>query len=132
MFQAASVSIKSFGMAALAVLAVLAFAAGDASADPCADSCRSQHNSCRMAAKLLYSAHCDAQLQSCITQCFSGARSRDRDRTPRDVRPDPRGMSEPRGAGAGMGDPRDMRGPPPREFHEPRDPGGQRWPGDRR
>ncbi|MBY0558379.1 hypothetical protein [Hyphomicrobium sp.] len=131
MFQAASVSIKSFGMAALAVLAVLAVAAGDASADPCADSCRSQHNSCRMAAKLLYSAHCDAQLQSCITQCFSGARSRDRDnRSPRDI---PRGMSEPRGVGGGMGEPRDMRGPPTREFHDPRDQGGgQRWPGDRR
>lgn len=137
MFQAASVSIKSFGMAALAVLAVLAFAAGNASADPCADSCRSQHNSCRMAAKLLYSAHCDAQLQSCITQCFSGARSRDRDRdnrSPREMRPDPRGMNDPRGGGVRMGEPRDMRGPPPREFHDPRDQGGQRWlgAGDRR
>lgn len=113
-----------------------AFAAGDASADPCADACRSQHNSCRMAAKLLYSSHCDAQLQSCITQCFAGARYRDnrnsREGQMRDR--EPRGMNDPRGAGGGMGDPRDMRGPPPREPHDPRDQGGQRWlgAGDRR
>jgi hypothetical protein len=131
-------------MAVLAVLAVSAFAAGAANADPCAEACRSQHNSCRMAAKLLFSSHCDAQLQTCITQCFSGARSRDRDnRNPREARPDmrpdarqdPRGMNEPRGAGGSMGDhPRDMRGPPPRELHDPRDQGGQRWlgAGDRR
>ena len=129
MFKAASASIKSIGMALLAVLAMSAFAVSDANADPCAEACRSQHNACRMAAKLLFSSHCDAQLQSCITQCFAGARSRDRDNRgrPQDIRArEPRGMNDPRGQGGGVGDPRDMHGPP-RELHDPRDPGGQRW-----
>ncbi len=141
MFEAALKSLKFAGRASLAVLAMSAFAAQSAHADPCAEACRSQHNSCRMAAKLLFSAHCDAQLQSCITQCFAGARVRDgrdnRDgRNPREGRPpdmrdrDVRGMGDPRG----QGEPRDMRGPPPRELREPRDQGGQRWlgAGDRR
>ncbi|MBS0267383.1 MAG: hypothetical protein JSS54_00230 [Proteobacteria bacterium] len=137
MFQAAVKSIKSVGRALLAVLAMSAFAAGSANADPCAEACRSQHNSCRMAAKLLFSSHCDAQLQSCITQCFSGARMREgRDaRNPREGRPPDMRDGEPRGMGgdARQGEPRDMRGPP-REFHDPRDQGGQRWlgSGDRR
>jgi len=116
-FQAAVKSINSVGRALLAVLAMSAFSAGSANADPCAEACRSQHNACRMAAKLLFSSHCDAQLQSCITQCFSGARMREgRD-----------------GHNLREGRPPDMRGPP-REFHDPREQGGQRWlgPGDRR
>ena len=67
-------STRIWGMAFAAFLAVLAMSAGAAQADPCADSCRSQHNGCRMAAKLLYSARCDAQLQSCISQCFAAGR----------------------------------------------------------
>ncbi|MBN9247890.1 MAG: hypothetical protein J0I81_10665 [Hyphomicrobium sp.] len=138
MFQAAVKSTKSVGRALLAVLMVSTFAVGIANADPCAEACRSQHNACRMAAKLLFSSHCDAQLQSCITQCFSGARMREgRDvRTPREGRPPDMRDREPRGMGGdarGQGEPRDMRGPP-REFHDPRDQGGQRWlgAGDRR
>lgn len=119
MFQAAVKSIKLVGRASLAVLAMSTFAAGSAHADTCAEACRSQHNSCRMAAKLLFSSHCDAQLQSCITQCFSGARMRE-GRDGHNLR-------------EGRGRPPDMRGPP-REFHDPHDQGGQRWlgPGDRR
>lgn len=86
-----------------------------------------------MAAKLLFSSHCDAQLQSCITQCFSGARMREGRDSHNGRPPD---MREPRGMGGnarGPGEPHDMRGPP-REFHDPRDQGGQRWlgAGDRR
>ena len=103
MFQAARQSMKWIGRAALAVLAVGGFAARDANADPCAAACRSQHNSCRMSAKLLFASHCDAQLQSCITQCFAGARgSRGREGRP-DVRE--RELRSP-------GEPREMRGPP--------------------
>ena len=61
MSQAALASIKSAGRALLAVLALSAFAVGGAVAEPCAENCRSQHNSCRMAAKLLFSARCDAR-----------------------------------------------------------------------
>lgn len=40
-----------------------------ANADECVKHCRAQHNACRMRAKLLSSAACDAQLQSCISRC---------------------------------------------------------------
>ncbi len=74
MSQAALPSIKFAGLALLAALALSTFAVGDAEADPCAEGCRSQHNACRMAAKLLFSARCDALLQGCIGQCFAAAR----------------------------------------------------------
>jgi len=138
MFLPALKSIKSVGKALLAFLAMSAFAARNAHADPCAEACRSQHNACRMAAKLLFSSHCDAQLQSCITQCFAGARARDgrdsrnlREGGPPDMRDrEPRGMG---GAARGLSEPRGMSGPP-REFPDSRDEGGQRrlGGGDRR
>ncbi len=105
MFQAARQSMKWVGRASLAILAWAGFAARDANADPCAAACRSQHNSCRMSAKLLYASHCDAQLQSCITQCFAGARG---SRNSREGRPHDMRDREPRG----IGEPRDLRGPP--------------------
>ncbi|RUO99880.1 hypothetical protein [Hyphomicrobium sp.] len=119
-------STRIWGMAFAAFLAVLAMSAGAAQADPCADSCRSQHNGCRMAAKLLYSARCDAQLQSCISQCFAAGRfSREREGRDhrgefgdrRDMRPpvDMRGPPEGRVPPEMHGPPRDFRGP------------GQRW-----
>ncbi len=55
MSQAALASIKSAGLVLLAVLALSAFAVENAKAEPCAEACRSQHNACRMAAKLLFS-----------------------------------------------------------------------------
>lgn len=108
-------------MAVLAVLIFFAFAGNAAKADPCAIACRSQHNACRMATKLLYTPRCDAQLQACISQCFSAGRFN-------------RGIRE----GRGPDDFRDRRGPPPPpEMREPperrgpprdfRDPRGPRW-----
>ncbi len=132
--QAALASMKSGGVALLAALAVFAFAVRPAMADPCADTCRGQHNACRMAAKLLYPARCDAQLQSCISQCFAAGRfKRDREgrdhrggefgerrdmRVPPDVRglPEGRGLPDPRGLGDGRGPP-DMHGPPDMRGH---------------
>ncbi len=137
--QAAMPSMKLAGTALFAVLALSAFAVGQARAEPCAEACRSQHNSCRMAAKLLFSGRCDAQLQACITQCFAAARfGRDgrEGHDPRDMR-DPRGMHGPgdmRGPpdmrDRGMGGTPGMHGPP-RDFRDQRGPrflGG----GDRR
>lgn len=136
MSQAALASIKSAGLVLLAVLALSAFAVGSANAEPCAEACRSQHNACRMAAKLLFSARCDAQLQSCITQCFAAARFGHDARGGRDARDmhDPRDMRGP--PDRGDRGPPDMRGPPdkhgpPRDFRDQR---GPRWlgGGDRR
>jgi hypothetical protein len=103
-----------------------------------------------MAAKLLFSARCDAQLQGCIGQCFAAARmnrglreGRDlrdlRDRDPREFRemrgsPDMRGPPDRGPPGPPVGrplpdrGPPDMRGPPPRDFRDQR---GPRWLGGR-
>jgi hypothetical protein len=63
-------------------------------ADPCAEGCRSQHNTCRMNAKLLFSPRCDAALQACISGCFAQDRfNRRRDREERAL-PDMHGGSE--------------------------------------
>jgi hypothetical protein len=114
--QAAPAWVKTGGMVILAILILSAFAVRSATADPCAEACRSQHNDCRMAAKLLFSGRCDAQLQGCIMQCFAAARAnRDRDlREGRDLRDfrDRRGPADMRG-------PPDFRGPP--EAHVPPD-----------
>jgi hypothetical protein len=107
--QAASAWMKRVGMVFLAILILSAFPVRSANADPCAEACRSQHNDCRMAAKLLFSGRCDAQLQGCIMQCFAAARiNRDRElREGRDLRDfrDRRGPTDMRG-------PPDFRGPP--------------------
>ena len=89
--------------AAVAAVLLMGCAPSAAVADPCVQACRSDHNACRMAAKLLMSARCDAALQACIGQCFSGNRGG------RDVRP-----------------PRDLR-----DFHEPRGPHGPGFPSER-
>ncbi|MET0408364.1 MAG: hypothetical protein ABW006_08350 [Hyphomicrobium sp.] len=122
MSQAVMAIIKPVRMAFLVVLAALTVAAGPAAADPCAVTCRSQHNNCRMTAKLLYSPRCDDQLQACISQCFSAGRFN------RDA------IGE-RGRG---GEFRERRGPPemreppvmrgsPRELHDFRDQRAPRW-----
>lgn len=129
MSQAALASMKSGGVVVLAALILFASASIPAKADPCADACRGQHNACRMAAKLLYPARCDAQLQGCISQCFAAARfnrGAREDREPREFRDrDHRGPPlEGRG-------PPDMRGAPergpPRDFRDFRNQGGPRW-----
>ena len=66
--------LKSLAKAASAAVLLTAAASNAAVADPCVQSCRTQHNDCRMAAKLLLSSRCDAQLQSCISQCFAADR----------------------------------------------------------
>lgn len=96
------------GLARAAILTVLMLAAsGSAFADPCAEGCRSQHNACRMNAKLLYAPRCDSALQSCLSGCFSQDRFRDRGHEGRA--------------------PRELRGPPefhgPPEFRAPKSPG---------
>lgn len=103
MFQTAG---NAKGLARVAILAVLTFAmSGSAFADPCAEGCRSQHNACRMNAKLLYAPRCDAALQSCLSGCFAQDRFRDREgRAPRELRGPPQ-----------------FHGPP--EFRAPRAPG---------
>ncbi len=123
MSQAALASIKWEGMVVLTIAFLLAFAVPSAKADSCAAACRSQHNACRMAAKLLYSARCDAQLQACISQCFAANRFNRDAREGRDSRDfrDRRGPPEFRG-------PPDERGPP-RDFRDHG--GGPRWLGGR-
>jgi hypothetical protein len=126
--QALLASMKQGGMAVLAILIYFTFAGNPAKADGCAISCRSQHNACRMAAKLLFSPRCDAQLQACISQCFAAGRFnrglregrefpalRDRDRRGVDVGGPPivRGMPEIGGPPLVRGSP-DMRGVPER------------------
>ena len=74
MTQVTMASVKLGGVAAAAILLFFAFAGGPAKADPCAIACRSQHNACRMAAKLLFSPRCDSQLQACISGCFAAGR----------------------------------------------------------
>ena len=129
MSQGMFASMKLAEAAVVAALIVFAFAATPANADPCAVACRSEHNACRMAAKLLFSPRCDAQLQACISQCFAAGRfnrGQREDRAPAEFR-DHRGPPE-------MRDPPDMRrppemrgppggGPPGREFHGDRDRG---------
>jgi hypothetical protein len=121
------------GLARVAVLSALVLTtatAGYAHADPCADACRSQHNNCRMSAKLLFSPRCDAALQNCISGCFTRGRfGRDR----HDGRGnDERGSREFRGPPE-MHDsqgPREFRGPP--EMHDSHGPHGPGRSGDRR
>lgn len=104
-------------MVVLAVLIFFAFAGDPAKADPCATACRSQHNACRMATKLLYTPRCDAQLQACISQCFAAGRFN-------------RGVREGRGPeefGDRHGPPPEMRAPPERRGPPRDDPRGPRW-----
>jgi hypothetical protein len=71
------------GAAVAAILLLAVFGAQAASADPCVQNCRVQHNFCRMKKKLLLSPRCDSQLQSCLFHCFrgnGGPRGHDRDR----------------------------------------------------
>lgn len=97
------------GLARVVVLTglMLATVSGPAFADPCAEGCRSQHNTCRMNTKLLYSPRCDSALQSCLSGCFAQNRFRDREH-------EGRAPKESRGAP-------EFRGTP--EFHPPRFPG---------
>ncbi|MFT3732030.1 MAG: hypothetical protein QM780_11525 [Hyphomicrobium sp.] len=139
MSQALLASTKSSLAALLAVGILFAVAVSPALADPCAIACRSQHNACRMAAKLLFTPRCDAQLQACISQCFAAGRfnrGAREDREPREFRDrdrDRRGppeMRAPPDAGGGGG-PGPERGPG-RNFREFRnqdfhDPAGPRW-----
>lgn len=122
MRQAASASIKREAMAIWVIVALFASAL-PAKADPCAQACRSQHNACRMAAKLLFSARCDAQLQGCISQCFTANRP---NRVPREDRgpPDFRDRDR-RGPPEFRGPPEE--GGPPRGFRDFRERGGPRW-----
>jgi len=101
-------------LAVASVLTALMLAsAGPAFADPCADACRSQHNMCRMNAKLLYSPRCDSALQSCLGGCFAQHRpSREHEREH-----EGRAAREHRG-------PPEFRGVP--EFRPPRFPGRER------
>lgn len=104
-------SMKLRGMAVLACLTFFMLSGTAAIADPCAVACRSQHNNCRMAAKLLYPARCDAQLQDCIVRCFAAGRFnrlQREDRGPPDFR-DRRGSGEMHGL-PGMRDGPDVRG----------------------
>lgn len=113
MSRTAWASTKREVMVIVAVAILFAFAVPAAKADPCAQNCRSEHNTCRMAAKLLFSARCDAQLQACISQCFAANRLKRmprEDRGPPDLR-DRRGPPELHG-------PPDDRGPPPHEFRD--------------
>jgi hypothetical protein len=124
------------GLARVAVLSALVLTTATtryAHADPCADACRSQHNNCRMSAKLLFSPRCDAALQNCISGCFTRGRF-DRGDRHNGRGNDERGHDE-RGS-------REFRGPPdmrdsqgPREFRglpEMHDSHGPRGPGNRR
>lgn len=111
MFQTAG---NREGLARVAVFVVLMLVtSGSAFADPCAEGCRSQHNACRMNAKLLYSPRCDAALQSCLSGCFAQDRFRDRGREGRA----PQGFRE----SPELRGPPEFRGPP--AFHAPRAPG---------
>lgn len=68
-------ALRSKRLALAAVLTTLALVTSKtASAEPCADACRAQHNACRMDAKLLFTPRCDAALQACISGCFSKGR----------------------------------------------------------
>lgn len=74
MFQpgiGAVLSTKSLVFAAASVAALSFFGVAGAKADNCVQQCRAQHNACRMASKLLSSAACDSQLQSCVSRCMS-------------------------------------------------------------
>lgn len=128
MSQVTMASVKLGGVAAAAILLFFAFAGGPAKADPCAIACRSQHNACRMAAKLLFSPRCDSQLQACISGCFAAGRFNRgvvREGPPRDF-----------GAREHGGPPPDMRGlperGPPRGFRDFRDQRDPRWLGSPR
>ncbi len=106
MSRTAWASTKREAMVIVAVAIFVVFAVPAARADACAQNCRSEHNTCRMAAKLLFSARCDSQLQACISQCFAANRLK---RMPREDRGPP-----------------NEKGPP----HEPRD-HSPHWPGGR-
>jgi hypothetical protein len=76
--------LERLALSAIAATLLTAAASDTDVADPCVQSCRTQHNACRMAAKLLLSSRCDAQLQSCISECFAAGRFR---REQHDLRP---------------------------------------------
>jgi hypothetical protein len=69
MSQGTSMSILGPVLACIGLIALFAAPSEPANADDCVKRCRAQHNSCRMAAKLLSSAQCDSQLQACISRC---------------------------------------------------------------
>jgi hypothetical protein len=106
-FRAVLATFRTGGLRSLAAAVVLAVTCAPAVADGCAVSCRSQHNNCRMAAKLLYSQTCDAQLQNCISQCFSENRFNREGRAGRG----PGEFRERRGQGEFGGGPPEMRRP---------------------
>lgn len=110
---------RSKGLAYVAALTALALVTVESAvADPCADACRSQHNACRMNAKLLFSPRCDAALQGCISGCFAQGRfdrGRERGRGGHKQR-DLRDPTESRSPPAFRTIPQ-FRGPP--EFHGP-------------
>ncbi len=96
--QPTSASTMIKGAILVAAFVVSASQAQAGPSDPCVLGCRSQHNDCRMAAKLLFANRCDAMLQNCINRCFGAERfNRDAARG-RDLRD--------------LGDFRDRRGPP--------------------
>lgn len=92
MSRTAWASTKREAMVITAVAIFFAFAVPAAKADACAQNCRSEHNTCRMAAKLLFSARCDSQLQACISQCFAASRLK---RMPREDRRPPEERGSP-------------------------------------
>jgi hypothetical protein len=116
-------ALRSKRLAFVAALTTLVLVTSEvAFADPCAEACRSQHNSCRMDAKLLFAPRCDAALQACISGCFTQGRfrrDRDHDRGgfgehgPRDFRGAPENRGQP-----------EFRGHP--EMHGPRGAGRNR------
>lgn len=112
MFQTAG-SREGLARVAVLMLLMLVVTSGSAFADPCAQGCRSQHNACRMNAKLLYSPRCDAALQSCLSGCFAQDRFRDggrEGRAPQEFHGNPEFHGPP-----------EFRGPP--TLHGPRAPG---------
>jgi hypothetical protein len=71
-------------IAVAGLFTVTVAATREAHAEPCVQQCRAQHNYCRMATKLLASPYCDAQLQGCISHCFTGNRPSREPREPHD------------------------------------------------
>jgi hypothetical protein len=107
-FRAVLATFRTGGLRSLAAVVALAAISAPALAEICAVSCRSQHNNCRMAAKLLYSQTCDAQLQNCISRCFSENRLNREGRAGRGAAE----FRERRDQGEFGGGPPEMRRPP--------------------